>query len=105
MFGRSMKHWLLVATLAHAGCAHYVARPIDPARNGTKLSSRRLLSRTWTLTALAEEAARTAPEVAVARAQYAAAKAAVRTAGERPNPTVALSPQIVTPYTGLIPGT
>lgn len=41
----------------------------------------------------------------MARAQYATAEAAIRTAGERPNPTVAFSPQIVTPYTSWIAGT
>ncbi len=41
----------------------------------------------------------------MARAQYETAHAALGTAGERPNPTVALSPQIVTPSTGWIAGT
>lgn len=54
---------------------------------------------------LAAEAARNAPDVAVARAQYETARAAIGTAGERPNPTVALSPQVITPYTALIAGT
>ena len=41
----------------------------------------------------------------MARAQYETARAAIRTAGARPNPTVALSPQIVTPWTSWIAGT
>ena len=92
-------------TLVAAGCARFTAKPLDPAGNAARLSGRRLAVKTWTLQALAEEAARHQPEVAVARAQYQTAKAAIRTAGERPNPTIALSPQIVTPYTALIAGT
>ncbi len=91
--------------LAGVGCAHYTAHPLDPSQSAAVLGSRRLSSKTWTLRALADEAARNAPEVAVARAQYATAKAAIRTAGERPNPTVALSPQIVTPYKAFNAGT
>ena len=91
--------------LACASCAHYVAQPLDPARNAATLSSRRLSSKTWTLRALVDEAARNSPDVAVARAQYATAKAAIVTAGERPNPTVAFSPQIVTPYKAFNAGT
>ena len=91
--------------LAGAGCAHYSAQPLDASRSAATLSGRRLSSKLWTLHALAEEAARNAPDVAVARAQYATAKAAIRTAGERPNPTVALSPQIVTPYKAFNAGT
>ena len=98
---------ILAASIALvcAGCAHYVAQPLDASRSAATLSRRRLSSKTWTLRALAEEAARNAPDVAVARAQYATAKAAIRTAGERPNPTVAISPQIVTPYTAWQAGT
>ena len=91
--------------LAGAGCAHYTAQPLDASRSAATLSGRRLSSKLWTLHALADEAARNAPDVAVARAQYATAKAAIRTAGERPNPTVALSPQIVTPYKAFNAGT
>ncbi len=101
-----MKCPILAATLfTLAGCAHYTEQPLDVAQHAVELSGRRLSPGTWTLQKLADEAARSSPEVAVARAQYATAKAAVATAGERPNPTVALSPQIVTPYTALIAGT
>ena len=108
MFNPVMNRPLILAAsiaLACAGCAHYVAQPLDASRRAATLSSRRLSPKTWTLKALAEEAARNAPEIAVARAQYATAKAAVVTAGERPNPTVALSPQIVTPYKAFNAGT
>ncbi len=98
---------ILAASLAlsSAGCVHYIAQPLDPAGSAASLSSRRLSSKTWTLRALCEEAARNSPDVAVARAQYETAKAAVRTAGERPNPTIALAPQIVTPFKAWQAGT
>jgi outer membrane protein TolC len=57
-----------------------------------------LSARTWTLHDLTEEAEKHHPSIAVARAKYASAVAAVRTAGERPNPTVSLAPQIATPF-------
>ncbi|HEV7402838.1 MAG TPA: TolC family protein [Chthoniobacteraceae bacterium] len=91
--------------VAGAGCVSYVPSPLDPARSAADLTGRRLAEKTWTLADLSAEAARHAPAVAVARAQYETARAAVRTAGEMPNPTVTLSPQIVTPYTALIAGT
>ena len=83
--------------VASAGCAHFTSKPLDAAANAAKLSGRRLSGRTWTLKALVDEAVRTHPDVAVARAQYETAKAAIGTAGEKPNPTIAISPQIVTP--------
>jgi outer membrane protein TolC len=55
-------------------------------------------AKTWTVEGLTRQAVATSPEVATARAEYHAARAAIGTAGERPNPTVALSPQIVTPF-------
>jgi cobalt-zinc-cadmium efflux system outer membrane protein len=91
--------------LSGSGCVSYVANPLDPARAAQALTGRRLGEKTWTLAELAAEVVRQAPAVAVARAQYETARAAVRTAGEMPNPTVTLSPQIVTPYTALIAGT
>ena len=80
-----------------AGCAHFAAKPLDASRSAARLSGRRLAAKTWTLAALIDEAVRNHPDVAMARAQYETAKAAVRTAGERPNPTLLLTPQIVTP--------
>lgn len=95
----------LLVIVCAAGCVSFTAHPLDPARNAARLSAGRLAEKTWTLQALAEEAARNQPDVSVARAQYATAKAAVRSAGERPNPTIALTPQIVTPYITWIAGT
>ena len=90
---------------ALASCVSYRPQPLHPAAAGDALTQQRLSGKVWTLSALAAEAARRSPEVRVARAQYETARAALRTAGERPNPTVALTPQVVTPYTALIAGT
>jgi len=94
-----MKRILLTGTLAlvFAGCAHFSAQPLDASRSAAKLTGRRLAAGTWTLKTLTEEALRNHPDVALARAQYETAKATIRTAGERPNPTLLLTPQIVTP--------
>ncbi len=102
-----MKPRILLASLfafAVAGCAHFAAKPLDASRSAAKLSGRRLAAKTWTLGALVNEAVRNHPDVAMARAQYETAKATIRTAGERPNPTLLLSPQVVTPF-NLMAGT
>ncbi len=98
---------ILAASLAisTAGCVHFTSKPLDASANAARLLNRSLAGKTWTLKALADEAASQAPDVAVARAQYETAKAAVRTAGERPNPTIAIAPQIVTPYVAWQAGT
>jgi cobalt-zinc-cadmium efflux system outer membrane protein len=96
---------LLAASLALPGCVHYSAQPLNPAGSAAALSDRSLAAKTWTLRALVAEAARLHPDVALARAQYDTARAAVVTAGERPNPTIALAPQIVTPYVAWQAGT
>lgn len=54
---------------------------------------------------LQDEAAKRSPAVALARAQYESARASIVTAGTRPGPTVAISPQVVTPFTSWIAGT
>ena len=76
-----------------------------PARRGAVLTSRSLGSKTWSVENLTQQAIATSPQVAAARAEYHAARAAIGTAGERPNPTVALTPQVVTPFTKWITGT
>ena len=100
-----MKHLLALAfcvAMTVAGCTHFQPHPLNATQSAVELTSRRLGGKTWTLSALVAEANRHAPDVALARAQYETARAAVRTAGERPNPTMTLTPQIVTPYTALI---
>jgi outer membrane protein TolC len=95
----------VVLALFVAGCAKFQAKPLNPGKRAAVLTSRRLSEKTWTLDSLTKQALANSPDVAVARAQYAVAHAAIITAGERPNPTVALSPQVVTPYTDWIAGT
>lgn len=96
---------LLLLTLATAGCTTFKPAPLDPARSAGELGGRRLAAKTWTLRALTDEAVKHQPGVLLARAQYETAQAAIRTAGERPNPTIALSPQVVLPFTEWIAGT
>ena len=91
--------------LVTAGCIHFRSEPIDPARRAAVLTSRSLGNKNWTVEGLTRQAVATSPEIAVARAEYRAARAAIGTAGERPNPTVAFTPQVVTPFTKWIEGT
>jgi outer membrane protein TolC len=92
-------------TFAFPGCIRYNAQPIDPGRRANALTNRKLALKTWTLASLTAEAIHNSPDIAVARALYRTARAAIGSAGERPNPTIALSPQIVTPFTDWITGT
>src|SRR5262245_1692652 len=80
-----------------ASCARFQSVPLDASGRAGILTSRRLADRQWTLPSLTGEALANSADLAVARAQYQTAHAALGTAAERPNPTVALSPQIVTP--------
>lgn len=105
-------HWNLLFVgalpLLLAACSHFTqftAHPLDPASSAARLTGRQLRPKTWTLQSLDEEAVNHHPAIAVARSKYESAVAAVRTAGERPNPTIAVAPQIVTPFTRWIAGT
>jgi len=95
---------VLLAVITN-GCVRYTPHPIDPAATAERLEKRSLAPKVWSLEALREEALHVHPSIAVARAQLDAARAALLTAGELPNPTLALTPQVVTPYTALISGT
>lgn len=93
-----------------AGCVHYQPYPISPEARLSRLDDRRLgdpgLARAmasaagspawpparWDLDALTAAGLYFHPDLAVARASWAAAQAARLTAGERPNPTVAPGP-------------
>jgi len=96
---------MLAVALAGAGCVRYAAHPIDSAGSAATLSQRHLGGGTWTLQRLTQEALQEQPSVLLARAQYETARAAIRTAGESPNPTIALAPQVVTPWTAWVAGT
>jgi cobalt-zinc-cadmium efflux system outer membrane protein len=101
----------LVVVLA-AGCVHYQARPVDPERVAQAFSARRLddpglqsfvaantqprpeswpPSR-WELRALTLAAFYFHPDLDVARARWAVARAATAAAGERPNPSLSAGP-------------
>ncbi len=100
--------WIVPFCLLTSSCtqfARFNAKPLDPAVSATRLTDRHLSGKTYTLQSLTEEAVKQHPDIAVARAKYETAVAAVRTAGERPNPTIAISPQIITPWTKWIAGT
>jgi len=95
-----------------AGCARFESQPISPANNAAQLEARRLddpglkkfLERslahdletwppkTWDFTTLTLAAFYFNPSLDVARAQWGATQAGVRTAGGRPNPTLNLTP-------------
>jgi outer membrane protein TolC len=95
-----------------AGCARFESEPISPANNAAQLDARRLddvglkkfLERNlahdletwppkaWDFNTLTFAAYYFNPSLDVARAQWNAAQAGVRTAGGRPNPTLNLIP-------------
>ena len=89
-------------------CTHFAkfnSQPLDVDSSAAKLTNRSLHGKTWTLVSLTQEAVKSHPTLAVAHAKYDTALAAVRSAGERPNPTLALAPQIVTPFKKWTEGT
>lgn len=92
-------------TFACAGCLHFQSKPLDASRRATALTNRSLSGKTWTLRALTDEAISNSADIAAARAHYTTARAALGTANQRPNPTVAISPQVVTPSVKWITGT
>ncbi len=103
---------LLALAAAGPGCAHYQARPISAADNGARIDDRRLddpgLRRllesvpgatpatwplqVWDFPRLTLAAFYFQPALEVARAEWASARAAVMTAGARPNPTLNVTP-------------
>lgn len=121
-----MRFWrfaLILAAIALTGasCApavHYHPQPLAPAATAASLESRRLSEpglrqfmeknlgrkfpawpvRRWTPEELALAATYFNPQMPVAQAQAEAAQAAIITAGERPNPTLAVMPGIPSPY-------
>ncbi len=107
--------WILPLILAGAllsGCIHYEAKPLDAASGLEMLSGRSLLDpglrtfietnthqaitqwppATWDFQKLTLAALYFNPALAVTRAKLAEAEAARITAGERPNPSLGLSP-------------
>ena len=114
---------LIVICLAFAGvngCAmqRYRRAPISPSETAGRLERRTLQDadlrefleknlghpvsswplKSWDLRSLTLAAFYFNPEMEIARAQASVAKAAVITAGARPNPTLSLKPGIPSPY-------
>ena len=111
--------WLGAAlALGLGGCAHYEDRPITPAAASAAFDARSLdspdleaflqanhafgsdLPHTWDLNTLTLVAFYYQPDLAVARAQWATARAGQVTAGARPNPVLSVTPA----YDSGIPG-
>ncbi len=116
-----MKFWpSILGIVLFAGCAHYQARPISPKESAEQLESRRLddaglkkfleenlgreftnwPNKSWDLEELTLVAFDFHPSLEVARAQWFAASAGLKTAGARPNPSVSVNPG----YDSQIPG-
>ncbi|MGP8199648.1 MAG: TolC family protein [Limisphaerales bacterium] len=115
------KFWpLILGTAVFTGCAHFQPQPISPEKTAEQLESRRLddaglkkyleqnLGReiknwpqtNWDLPELTLVAFDFHPSLEVARAQWLAAAAGLKTAGARPNPSVTILPG----YDSQIPG-
>ena len=95
-----------------AGCAYYQARPLAPAKTAETLMARSLADdglhrflvenlgreperwppETWDFETLTWVAFYYQPSLEVARAQWAVARAAVKSAGARPNPVLSVVP-------------
>src|SRR6202142_3367962 len=108
----------LASMLAVAGCTTYHAQPISTAETAAAFDARSLANadllafletnhfngpwprRFWDLDALTLVAFYYQPALAEARAQWASAQAAKITAGERPNPSLSVTPG----YDSQIPG-
>lgn len=118
-FGNAFAILALVAF--SAGCAKvqaYHPAPVAPIASAHRIESRSLTDpglrrymekalghplahwppRTWNLNRITLAAYYFSPRIEVARAAVALAQAGVVTAGERPNPTISLSPGVPSPY-------
>jgi cobalt-zinc-cadmium efflux system outer membrane protein len=118
---------VLVLSLGIAGlvaCARYAPRPLDARQTAQDFSARRLDSPDLVAFAVAQPSRHGAPwppkrfdlddltwvmiyyqpKLQVVRSEWAVARAGIRTAGERPNPSLHVSPTYVTsPEAGLTP--
>ncbi len=97
----------LIGLVMLAGCASYQPRPLEPLASSLQLASRRLdnsqlqafINNTnlpahapWNLDKLTLVALYYHPDMALARAQAESADAAIITAGQRPNPSLSVTP-------------
>jgi outer membrane protein TolC len=108
-----MKYWLIILGMVGlTGCARFETHPLVPAQTAAQLESRRLddaglrvfLEQNlghklevwplpeWDLNTLTLAAFYYHPSLEVARAQWAVARAAIKTAKGRPNPSITVTP-------------
>lgn len=102
---------LFATVLSVSGCVHYQAKAVNPADNLRILESRQLTSeglrafietnvgvqpawppQAWNLSLLTLAAFYYHPDLDIARSQWDAARAAIVTAGQKPNPTMTVAP-------------
>jgi len=116
-----MKIWpLILGTSLLAGCVHFQPQPLAPDRTAAQLEARRLDDaglqafistnttpapetwppEKWDLNELTLAAFYFHPSLEVARAEWLVARAGMKTAGARPNPSVSFTPS----YDSQIPG-
>jgi outer membrane protein, heavy metal efflux system len=81
--------WLIFAGIL-AGCTHYRAAPLQPARSADDFAARRLESHEWDRGGLLAVALTQNPQLAVARSQVASALSHEITAAQTPNPDLTL---------------
>jgi outer membrane protein TolC len=113
----------LAGTVVTVGCAHFRDQPISPEQSQADFDARCLSDpalhsfietnrqeavaewppSSWDLTNLTLAAFYFHPALEVARAQVATADAGTRTAGQRPNPTLAATPGYDTTSSGISP--
>jgi outer membrane protein, heavy metal efflux system len=106
------------------GCAHFEPKPISPAQTASALESRTLddpglksfletnlhrdsaaePARAWDFEMLTLAALYYHPDLEVARAEWGVARAAIQTAGGRPNPTVSVTPGLNFSHVNAAPG-
>ena len=107
-----------------AGCAHFEPKPVSPAQTAAVLESRSLddpglrsfleknlhrdpaagPGRAWDFESLTLAALYYHPDLEVARAEWAVARAAIQTAGGRPNPTLNATPGLNFSHVNAAPG-
>ncbi|HEX3949351.1 MAG TPA: TolC family protein [Steroidobacteraceae bacterium] len=89
--GRAWQCAAALSATAVAGCVHYHAQPLEPARSAQEFAARQLTpSREWNRAELLALALRQNPQLAVARAEVKAALSREISAAQAPNPDMTL---------------
>lgn len=95
---RSIIAAAFVSLALMVGCVHYQPMPLDVGGSAAEFRARSLkdwggAGEKWTLAKLTRAAFHFHPSLAEARAEVAAADAAIITAGQRPNPSATFAPE------------